>query len=194
MRVDHRFPAYAITRLVTATAVLRLVASDRLDDGVRDLLGGDAPLDDLIADTTGICCPDAVGELVLAPLGMTGSSFSVRPSDAVTGYRLASGGMFEPVGDEVDGLWTTAADLVRFGIGWSSLLPEELVREVLTPQGGRGLGWPLDRAGEIAGSPGRGEAGSVSLVVRRRDRQTHVAMTTRRIPVEPINGQLLRHS
>jgi hypothetical protein len=30
------------------------------------------------------------------------------------------------------------------------------------------------------------------LVIRLRDNQTQVAMTTRRMPVEPINGRLLR--
>jgi hypothetical protein len=64
---------------------------------------------------------------------MTGSTFP--PSwphddpDAVTGYELEPDGTFLPDLDDVAaipaaaGLWTTAADLVKFGTGWSSLLP-----------------------------------------------------------------------
>jgi CubicO group peptidase (beta-lactamase class C family) len=40
MRPGHRFPVYGVTRLVTGTAVLRLVAEDRigLDDAANDHL------------------------------------------------------------------------------------------------------------------------------------------------------------
>jgi hypothetical protein len=200
LRTDHRFPAYGVAKLITATAVLRLVAdgSVDLDTRIRELLAQpNAELHELVAGVTGSSYSDVATRLVLEPLGMTGSGF-VRPVDVVTGYTLNEDGLFGAVDDPTVGLWTTAADLVRFGLTWSSLLPDALAAEAVTPQadlpggGHMGLGWPLDRAGAITGSPGRGPGGSVSLVVRLRDNQTQVAMTSRRMPVEPINGRLLR--
>jgi len=189
---DHRFPALGIAALVTATAVLRLIADGRVgldtpandhlrvvrvaDDTVtvRELLshtagvgnpaelfadtvpdlvtlagpviarggtrgvvrpsnGGYAVLGQLIADVTGSPYPDAVTRLVLQPLGMNDSSFPARTADigpdAVTGYNLTPEGAFVPVPARVctipavGGLWATAADIVRLGAGWSSLLP-----------------------------------------------------------------------
>jgi hypothetical protein len=60
------------------------------------------------------------------------------------------------------GLWATAADLVRFGRGWSSLLPA-----------------------------GRGRDGSASLVLHLDSGQVYVAMTNRSIPIEPVNGRVI---
>jgi CubicO group peptidase (beta-lactamase class C family) len=96
-----------------------------------------------------------------------------------------------------DGLWSTAADLARFGATWSSLLPAELVEAALTPQAARragstGLGWLLDRTGELAGIPGVAPGSSASLVVRVRDGRTQVALSNRRTPVESVNGRVLR--
>jgi CubicO group peptidase (beta-lactamase class C family) len=50
MRPDHRFPVYGVTRLVTATAVLRLVAEDRigLDDAANDHLRSVRLADDAV--------------------------------------------------------------------------------------------------------------------------------------------------
>ncbi len=98
---------------------------------------------------------------MLGPLGMTGSSFPAgwphEDPDAVTGYELEPDGTFVPDLDDVTaillaaGLWTTAADLVRFGTGWSSLLPADLASEALRPQdpGHIGLGWRLNLADGI---------------------------------------------
>jgi hypothetical protein len=78
-------------------------------------------------------CATAVTRLVLGPLGMTGSSFPAswpyEDPDAVTDYELEPDGTFVPDLDDLTaillaaGLSTTATDLVRFGTGWSSLMP-----------------------------------------------------------------------
>ena len=267
LRPDHRFPVGAVTRLVTATAVLRLVAAGRLrlddpanghlrtvrladgtvtvrellahgggvstpsalltDDAVPDLVslvgplmpcsgprgeatnsrGGYAALGQLIADLSGAPYPESAARLVLDPLGMDSSFFPGRRPDAasggVTGYDLAAGGTLVPALAKIftvpssDGLWSTAADLARFGLGWSSLLPADLVAEALTPQAARplgavGLGWFLDRTGEMAGLPGVAPGSSASLVVRVRDGRTHAALSNRLTPVESVNGRVLR--
>lgn len=266
LRGDHRFPAWSITKLITATAVLRLVADGQVsldgaasqylrrirlaDDGVtvRELLshtggvdspgelfaasvpdlrsvtgpvlgcsgqrgsfaysnGGYAALGQLIADLTGTSYEEAVTAQVLAPLGMSSSSFpaSWPGSGAITGYRLAQDGSFEPVPAQVTtisaagGLWTTAADLVRFGLGWRSLLPAGLDREALTPQAARdpvgaqiGLGWLLNRPKDVCGHAGGGHGAATSLIIRLSTGQPSVAMTNRLIPVEPVNARLAR--
>jgi CubicO group peptidase (beta-lactamase class C family) len=266
----HRFPASGVAALVTATAVLRLIAGGRFgldtpandhlrvvrlaDDTitVRELLshtagvdsptpaelladsvpelvtlagpviacggtrgvvrpsnGGYAVLGQLIADVTGSPYADAVTHLVLEPLGMTGSSFPTRSADlgpdAVTGYNVTAEGAFVPVPamistiPAVGGLWATAADIVRLGTGWSSLLPGTLAREALAPQvapepGGRrvGLGWLISPRGDVAAHAGAGPGATASLLVRIRDNQVHLTMTNRLIPIDPINDRVLR--
>jgi len=269
LRTTHRFPVYTVTMLITAVAVLRLVADGRVDlDGpanghlrtvrladdavtVRELLshtdsadrvtppfaetardlidltgpvmtcgrtrgtfnqggGGYAALGQLIADVTGWPYPDAAARLVLGPLGMSGSWFPARwpeaGRDAVTGYEVADDGSFRPAPREVAavpaalGLWTTTGDLVRFGVGWSSLLPPALAREALRPQAwpengpppSVGLGWFVNESLGTAGSAGAGRGGSASLVIRLQTGQVHVAMTNRLIPIEPVNGRVIR--
>ncbi|GLZ31241.1 hypothetical protein Lesp02_34290 [Lentzea sp. NBRC 105346] len=226
---EHRFPAFAVTKLVTATAVLRLVADGRvrLDEPVdshgavtvRELLAHTGGVDGkrgtfayghsgyevlgrLIADVTALPYPQAVTRMVLDPLGMAGSSFPTSPptTGAATGHRLTEAGSFEPVPAEVStltaaaGLWTTALDLVRFGLGWSSLLPAPLVHEALSPQaerdefGGRaGLGWMLVPARDVAGHPGAGAGFSASVIVRG---QPWVVVTNRQVLVEAVNERL----
>jgi CubicO group peptidase (beta-lactamase class C family) len=269
LTTTHRFPAYALTTLITATAVLRLIASRRLnldeaanaqlrtirlaDDAVtvRDLLahadgiagptpalaetvpdlagltgpvlastgargtaagglGGYAALEALIANVTGQPYPDAVARLVLDPLRMGSSWFPQRwPADGtpvVTGYQLNEEGGFRPAPAQVGtvraatGLWTTAADLLRFGLGWSSLLPDELASEALRPQtaplDGRaatwGLGWRVNQTLGVAGHAGLGRGVAISLVMRLDSRRIHVAMTNRGIPIEPVIGRVIR--
>jgi CubicO group peptidase (beta-lactamase class C family) len=266
----HRFPALGVAALVTATAVLQLIADGRIgldtpandylrvvrlaDDTitVRELLshtagvdspspaelladtvpdlvtltgpviacgatrgvvrpsnGGYAVLGQLIADVTGSPYADAVTRLVLDPLGMNGSWFPARSADlgpdAVTGYDLTPRGTFVPVPGRlctipaVGGLWATAADVVRLGTGWSSLLPAALAREALTPQtapgpSGRrvGLGWLISPRGDTAVHAGAGPGTTASLLVRIRDNQVHLTMTTRMIPIDPVNDRVLR--
>jgi CubicO group peptidase (beta-lactamase class C family) len=104
---------------------------------------------------------------------MASSSFpaSWPEAGAVTGYRVAGDGTFEPAPAEVStlpaagGLWATAPDLVRFGLGWASLLPGELAREAIrahaTQRAGGpevGLGWLLNRPKDVSGQVGGGPA------------------------------------
>jgi CubicO group peptidase (beta-lactamase class C family) len=161
--------------------------------------GDYAALGQLIADVTGSDYAEAVAGLVLGPLGMTGSTFP--PSwphddpDAVTGYELEPDGTFVPDLDDVAaipaaaGLWTTAADLVRFCTGWSSLLPGDLAGEALRPQaaeadgpGQAGLGWRLNTARGFAYEVGNGPGGSSSLIVKAGDGRAYVALTNRKAP------------
>jgi len=262
----HRFPAYSVTKLVTATVILRLVADGRigLDDPacahlrtvtladsaitVRDLLthtagvdtpgelfagrvpdlatltgpvvrpsgprgafsysnGGYGLLGQLIADVTGGTYPDAATRLVLVPLAMSGSSFPATwpATGAVTGYRLAGDGSFEPAPAKVctlpaaGGLWTTAADLVRFGLSWASLLPAALAGEALRPQVARdatgaqmGLGWLLNEPRDVCGHAGGGPGAASSLIIRISTGQPSAALANRLVPIEPVNARLVR--
>jgi CubicO group peptidase (beta-lactamase class C family) len=239
LTTGHLFPACRVTRLITATAVLRLVADGRvrLRDPVSDHLRpaqpadrsvtvedlltqagkaadvGYAALGQLIADVTRSRYIDAAARLVLEPLGMSESSFPESwpgaGSGAVTGYRVnrdiafaqapARAGAIPAVG----GLWTTAADLVRFGAMWPSLLPAELAREALRPRavtgpGGLhiGLGWALGQQGDIAGMAGGCPGAFASLLVavsaQRGCAMTYVALTNRQLPIVDVNVRLLR--
>jgi CubicO group peptidase (beta-lactamase class C family) len=165
--------------------------------------GGCAVLGQLIADVTGSPYADAVTRLVLEPLGMGGSSFPARSADlgpgTVTGYNLTPEGAFVPVPAMIStipaaaGLWATAADLVRLGTGWSSLLPAPLADEALTAQtapgpGGRrmGLGWLLSPRGDAAMHAGAGPGATAFLLARVRDNQVYLAMTNRLVSLDPI--------
>lgn len=266
---EQRFPAYAITKLITATAVLRLVADGRVrldepanaylrtirlaDDAVtvRELLshtggvdspasmfadrvpdlvsvtgpvvacggprgtfaygnGGYALLGQLIADVTASRYEEAATRMVLEPLGMSDSWFPRdRPAAGViTGHRLTDEGVFQREPTRIStvpaagGLWSTAADLVRFGLAWSSLLPGPLVREALRPQAERdgfggqaGLGWMLMPPKDVAGHPGAGSGFSASLIVRPGrvgpgGGEPWVVLTNRQVLVEPVNERL----
>lgn len=263
------FPAYQITTLITSTAVLRLVADDRvgLDDPVnrhlrtvrladgsitvRDLLthtsgvdgsatpfaeragdlatlfgpvmsgngergtarvtdGGYGALGQMIADVTGQAYPDAVGRLVLEPLGMSGSWFPDRWPDrrpgngmnAITGYDLTDGSFArapERVGavQAAAGLWATATDLVRFGLGWSALLPAELAAEALRPQVSLlpspnhcGLGWMISSTRGVGGMTGRGPGFNASLFVGLDRGEVNIALTNRRVMIESVIGKV----
>ena len=262
----HRFPAPGVTMLVTATAVLKLVADGAIsldrpanehlrtvslaDDTitVRELLshtagvdsptemyadavpelaefmgpvivctgprgtvepsnGGCAVLGQLVADVTGVPYAEAATQIVLKPLGLQDSSFPARApeSDTVTGYYLTLEGRFEPVPARIPtlqaaaGLWSTGADLVRLGLGWSSLLPEALAHEALTPQtdpgpgGARvGLGWIITPRGDVATHAGAGYDATAAVTTRFRDQRTHVVLTSRLIPVISIETRLLQ--
>ena len=268
LEVGHRFAVPGVTALVTATAVLRLVADGRIgldapandhlravrlaDDSVtvRELLshtggvdnpvpvfgdsipdlatlmgaviscdgprgtvqpsnGGYAVLGQLIADVTGQPYARAAARLVLDPLGMRDSRFPESPADigpgAVTGYTVTADGALEPFPPQVSavpaiaGLWSTGADLVRLGTGWSSLLPAALAREALTVQAGpgqgglrTGLGWLLTPGDQTAVHGGAGPDAVALLRSRIRDGRTHVVLTSRMITVESIDNRLLR--
>lgn len=268
LRPDHRFPAYSVTKLVTATAVLRLVADGRvrLDEPanaylrtirladaavtVRELLshtggvdspasmfadrvpdlvsvtgpvaacggprgtftygdGGYALLGQLITDVTGSRYEDVAAGTVLEPLGMRDSWFPhSTPTGVATGYRRTDEGLFEreparvSVAPAAGGLWTTAADLVRFSLAWSSLLPTALAREALRPQADRdgfggqvGLGWMLMLPKDVIGHPGAGPGYSASLIRRPElvgpgGGQIWVVLTNRSVLIESVNERL----
>jgi CubicO group peptidase (beta-lactamase class C family) len=100
------------------------------------------------------------------------------------------------------GLWTTAADLVRFGLAWSSLLPDALAREALRPQAERdgfsgqaGRGWMRMLPKDVAGHAGAGPGLSASLIIRPGlagpgGGQPWVVLTNRQVLVEPVNERL----
>jgi CubicO group peptidase (beta-lactamase class C family) len=267
LHTTHRFPVYAVSTLITATAVLRLVADGRLElDGpandhlrtirladdditVRDLLthtdglaapdeafaetvpglveltgpvlasggtrgtaagglGGYAALGALIADISGSPYPQAAARLVLDPLGMSRSSFPGRwpaaGERAVGGHRLDDDGAFVPATAEVGtvpaalGLWTTAADLIRFALGWSALLPARLAEEALRPvarprtssEVAIGFGWRINESRGVAGRGGRARGAAASLVVKLDSGKAYVALTNRGIPIESVNGRI----
>ena len=172
--------------------------------------GGVAVLGQLIADVTRTPYADAARALVLEPLGMRDSTFPASTAGidpaAVTGYAVTLEGVFQPVPAAIctiqaaGGLWSTGADLVRLGLGWSSLLPASLAREALTPQVRRGeqrgpvtgLGWLLSPRGDLAVHAGAGPDATASLAIRIRDHRTHVVLTSRMIPVNDIEARLLR--
>lgn len=270
LSTTRRFPVYAVSTLITATAVLRLAADGRLEldrpandrlrtirlaDGditVRDLLthsdglaplpeafaetvpglaeltgpvlassgvrgtaaagfiSGYAALGALIADITGSPYPQAAARLVLDPLGMTGSSFPERwpaaDERAVGCHMLDTSGAFVPAPAKVAtvpaalGLWTTAADLVRFGLGWSSLLPARLAEEAMRPparpsagsQVATGLGWQINESRGVAAASGVVPYGAAaSLAVKLDNGEVHIALTNRGIPIDEVNGRVL---
>jgi CubicO group peptidase (beta-lactamase class C family) len=187
--------------------------------------GGCAVLGQVVADITGLSYADAAAQLVLGPLDLHDSSFPARPPDikpdinpdintgintgiglrAVTGYNLMLDGMFQPIPAQIPtlqaaaGLWSTGADLVRLGLGWSSLIPEALAHEALTPQtdpgpgGARvGLGWFITPRGDVATQAGANFDATAAVTIRLRDQRTHVVLTSRLIPVNSIETRLLR--
>jgi CubicO group peptidase (beta-lactamase class C family) len=148
--------------------------------------------------------------MVLEPLGMSDSWFprSTPMTRVAIGHRRTDEGLFEREPTRVcvvpaaGGLWTTAADLVRFGLAWSSLLPGALAREALRPQAERddfggqaGLGWMLTLPKDVAGHPGAGSGFSASLIIRPElagpgGGGPWVVLTNRQVVVEPVNERL----
>jgi Beta-lactamase len=142
---------------------------------------------------------------------MTSSTFPAswphEDPDAVTGYELEPDGTFLPDLDEVAaipasaGLWTTAADLIAFGTGWSSLLPGDLAADAFRPHAAAehgtkqvGLGWRLNSARGFACEIGNGPGGSSSLIVRPGDSRAYVALTNRKVQVMPLNARVFLQS
>jgi len=127
--------------------------------------GGGATIAQLaIAEVAGEAFSDVLDDLVLRPFGMEHSTFAQplqpdRFEEAAAGHR---GGAALPgrwhVYPELAaaGLWTTPSDLVTWAFeiasayqgGSGALLPEDLAREMLTPQeGSTGLGPSLGGTG-----------------------------------------------
>jgi len=170
--------------------------------------GGYAVLGQLITDLTGTSFAQAATRLVLEPLGMADSWFPTQAPvspDAARGYRLERDGSFVPEPlptfalQSAGGLWSTGPDLVRFGSGWRTLLPDELAEQVLRPHVQQydstaelGLGWLLNRAEDFAGHNGAGPGSSASLITRPSTGRTSVVLTNRAVLVEPTNVRLIR--
>lgn len=266
---EHRFPAYGITHPVTATTILRLVASGRVDldrpanaylqsfrladaavtvrellthtggvdhpiasvaDAVPDLIEllgpvitcngqrgmfrysneGYGVLGQLIADVTGTPYLAAVDRLVFAPLGMNRSSFPTRwpaaTPNAVTGYQVGGDGIVVPEPPLVatiaaaGGMWSTPQDLVRFGTGWATLLPSELVAEALAPHttdprrdaDSVGLGWHVERDRTAVTVAGTGPGAATSMLVRTADGRALVALSTPRTSIATTTREIRR--
>jgi hypothetical protein len=96
-------------------------------------------------------------------------------------------------------LWTTADDLVRFGLGWSSLLPAPLAEEAMRPLArpsassrvAIGLGWQVNESGGVAAASGVAPGAAASLVVKLDNGKVHIALTNRGIPIDEVNGRVL---
>jgi CubicO group peptidase (beta-lactamase class C family) len=169
--------------------------------------GGYAVLGQLIADLTGTPFAQAVTRLVLEPLSMADSWFPERAPvapEATRGYRLSRAGEFEPeplptfAFASAGGLWSTGPDLVRFGSGWRTLLPDDLAEEALRPQAGQydsaaeiGLGWLLRRPLDAAGHNGAAPGSAASLITRPSTGRTSVVLANRSVPLESVTAGLL---
>ncbi|HEX4441798.1 MAG TPA: serine hydrolase [Thermoanaerobaculia bacterium] len=117
-----------------------------------------------MTDATGEPFPSILHRLVLEPLGMTLSTYEqplpdARLAEAAVGYR-ADGKPIPGLRNTYPemaaaGLWTTASDLARFGIGMQRMLrgeagplSPEAARDMVTPRGeGYGLGLAVEEKG-----------------------------------------------
>jgi CubicO group peptidase (beta-lactamase class C family) len=169
---------------------------------------GYAALGEIIAGLAGLPYQEAVSRLVLRPLGMSRSRFPAGEPDgpahaAVTGYDVAADATFTPLAPmacvfpAAGGLWTTAADLARFGLGWSSLLPRTLAAQALRPHvrlpSGvcAGLGWMVNEHAGLAGFGGDGPGAAASLLVSRDGRHACAGLANRQILIEHVNSAVL---
>jgi CubicO group peptidase (beta-lactamase class C family) len=160
--------------------------------------GGTTVLQLLIEDVTGRALSDLAEELVFDPLGMEHSSFEKPlPSEleaktskghltdgtVITGYTFLQGG------SSCCGLWTTPADLARFGIELSRAYRGEsdriLARESAslmttpTPGGGVALGMFIEqRNGEVYFGHGGGNVGFKSQLIMHREKGYGAAIMT----------------
>ncbi|GAB4034066.1 serine hydrolase domain-containing protein [Spirosoma gilvum] len=127
--------------------------------------GGFTILQLLLEDVTGKPFGPLLEELVLQPMGMKQSTFSLplsaeQNTHAAKGYEgngnLVNGGYHVYPELAAAGLWTTPADLARFMLNVSSsyradqgLLKQTTVRQMLTKiPGAGGLGFGVDGSGE----------------------------------------------
>jgi CubicO group peptidase (beta-lactamase class C family) len=159
--------------------------------------GGFAVLAQLVADVTGEPFEAAAARLVLDPLGVRSAVWSSTPT-GITGYELDSAGRFTPVPRQVctvpavGGLQITAADLIRLGLGWPTLLPDDLAGAALTAQTtGAGLGWLLTPRGDVALHAGVGAGFSAALFLRTADRSPLVVVASMVTPLGTILEPLL---
>jgi CubicO group peptidase (beta-lactamase class C family) len=160
--------------------------------------GGTTVLQLLIEDVTGRALPDLAREFVFGLLGMEHSSF-VKPlpdelaaktskghltdGTVITGYTFLQGG------SSCCGLWTTPADLARFGIELSRayrgesdrMLSPESASLMVSPTsaGNIGLGMFIDQhEGEIYFQHGGGNVGFKCQLIMHRDAGYGAAIMT----------------
>jgi CubicO group peptidase (beta-lactamase class C family) len=171
---------------------------------------GYAALGEVIAGLSGLPYEEAVSRLVLRPLGMSQSRFGAgvpapgTGPGAVTGYDVAADATFTAI-DPVTcvfpaagGLWTTAADLARLGLGWPALLPRPLADQALRPHADLptgvqvGLGWMVNKPAGLAGLGGDGPGTAASLLVSLDGSHAVAALANRQIIVEHVGYNVLR--
>jgi CubicO group peptidase (beta-lactamase class C family) len=160
--------------------------------------GGTTILQLLLEDVTGRPLHELADEFVLEPLGMERSSIEkplpaeleaktskghLRDGTVITGYS------FLPAGSGCCGLWTTPADLSRFGIELSRayrgesnrILSQESASLMVSPSsaGNVGLGMFIEqREGEIYFQHGGGNVGfKCQLIMHREDGYGAAVMT-----------------
>jgi CubicO group peptidase (beta-lactamase class C family) len=129
--------------------------------------GGTVIMQQALVDVTGKPFAELLQSLVLAPLGMTNSSYEQPPPESVHGVLArAHGGGGQSMGaawhvypeQEAAGLWTTPSDLARFAIEVQRairgpkgiVLTQASAREMLTPVGTGpfAVGLQIDKRGE----------------------------------------------
>ena len=173
----HGFPGYVVGKpILTLPQILDGVRppantkSVRVDKvpgkGFRYSGGGVTAMQQLVIDVTGHPFSQVAHDLVLAPLGMTSSTYE-QPLPAAWTSRAASGHprQGKPIAGRwhiypemaAAGLWTTPSDVARYAIevqlaheGKSNkVLSHKMIEEMLTPQGGGpvGLGPFIDGSG-----------------------------------------------
>lgn len=190
----------------------------------RHSYAGYAVLGDMIAGLTGLTFQEAASRLVLEPLGMNRSRFlagqqaSHGPAEqagpgypTATCYDVTADGTFTQlpwqaglspaiagVLPAADGLWATASDIVRLGLGWSSLLSRSLAAQALRPHvvlpngAHSGLGWAVYKAIGLAGHVGDGPGTAASLLVSLDGKRASAALANRQFPLEPVNAAVLQ--
>jgi len=128
--------------------------------------GGMTVAQQAITDFIGKPFPEIMRQEVLEPLGMTRSSFEQPPSEHIiataatghhTGMQPIAGGSYIHPEMAAAGLWTTPGELALLGIemqkalqGKSQFLGQKTATEMLTIQGGMGLGFAIAGKGSSA--------------------------------------------
>jgi CubicO group peptidase (beta-lactamase class C family) len=175
----HGFPGYAVGKPIPTlpqildgvkpTANTRSVRVDKVPGkGFRYSGGGTTVMQQLVIDVTDQPFPKVLYDLVLAPIGMTSSTYEQPlPTDWASRASTAHDRLGKPIAGRwhiypemaAAGLWTTPSDVARYVIevqlaheGKShKVLSHSMVEEMLKPQGGGpvGLG-PFLRGSKVA--------------------------------------------
>ncbi len=163
----HGFPGYAVGKPIpTLPQILdgefpantRSVRVNKVPGkGFRYSGGGVTVMQQLVIDVTGHPFPQVVHDLVLAPLGMTSSTYEQPlPDTWAARASTAHNRLGKPIAGRwhiypemaAAGLWTTPSEVARYIIevqlahlGKShKVLSHKMVEEMLTPQGGGPVG------------------------------------------------------